>query len=70
MSTNRHNFIPRNDEAFDTYYRNLVDYVIDNVAHWGHIRQDDVDALEQQFDEAFDIALEATNPLPPASIVN
>jgi hypothetical protein len=45
------NFIPRNDEAFDTYYRNLVDYVIDNAARWGHIRQDDVDALEQQFDE-------------------
>jgi hypothetical protein len=43
------NFIPRNDEAFDTFYRNLVDYVIDNAARWRHIRQDDVDALEQQF---------------------
>lgn len=44
-------YIPRNDEAFDTFYRNLVDYVIDNAARWGHIRQDDVDTLELQFDE-------------------
>jgi hypothetical protein len=51
MSTNRHHFIPRNDEAFDTFYRNLVDYVIDNAARWGHIKQADVNALELQLDD-------------------
>jgi hypothetical protein len=45
------NFIPRNDEAFDTFYRNLVDYVIDNAARWGHIKQADVNALELQLDD-------------------
>jgi hypothetical protein len=47
----RTDYIPRNDEAFDTFYRNIVDYVLDNKARWGHIRQDDADTLEQQFDE-------------------
>jgi hypothetical protein len=41
MSTNQHDFIPRPDAAFDHFYRNLTDYVIDNNARWqnerGHI---------------------------------
>jgi len=44
-------YIPRNDGAFDEFYRNLVDFVIDNNQRWGHIKQDDVDALEWQFTE-------------------
>ena len=42
-------FIPRPDPAFDTFYQNLVDYVIDNNSRWGHIPQDSVDQLEQEF---------------------
>jgi len=39
----RQDFIPRPDAAFDTFYRNLVDYVMSNNSRWGHIPQDDVD---------------------------
>jgi len=42
----RTGYIPRNDGAFGEFYRNLVDFVIDNNARWGHIKQIDVDALE------------------------
>jgi len=44
-------FIPRQDGAFDVFYRNLVDFVLDNHARWKHIPQDDVDHLEQEFDQ-------------------
>ena len=47
----RRGYIPRNDKEFELFVRNITDYVIDNNARWGHIKQDDVDALEQQFDE-------------------
>jgi hypothetical protein len=43
-------FIPRPDAAFETFFRNLTDYVIDNATRWGHIKPDDVDALENLFD--------------------
>jgi hypothetical protein len=44
-------FIPRPDAAFDAFFRNLTDYVIDNRARWGHIPQDDVNGLELAFDD-------------------
>ena len=53
-------FIPRPDPAFDTFYRNIVDYVLDNNGRWGHIPQDSVDQLEQEFTawrEAYDPTL-------------
>ena len=48
MSTD---FIPRPDAAFETFFRNVTDFVIDNNARWKHIPQDDVDGLEDQFDQ-------------------
>ena len=45
----RVDFIPRPDPAFDTFFRNIVDYVIANNGRWGHIPQDNVDQLEQDF---------------------
>jgi hypothetical protein len=30
-------FIPRPDAQFDVFYRNLVDFVLDNKTRWGHI---------------------------------
>ena len=44
-------FIPRPDAAFDTFYRNLVDYVLDHNREWGHIPPDDVAALELEFSD-------------------
>jgi len=34
---NHPDFIPRPDAAFDTFFRNLTDYVIDNKTRWTHI---------------------------------
>jgi hypothetical protein len=45
----RQDFIPRPDAAFDTFYRNILDYVDGNNSRWGHIPQNDVDQLEQEF---------------------
>jgi len=42
-------FIPRPDAAFDQFFRNIVDYVLDNRTRWGHIEQTDAYALEGQF---------------------
>ena len=42
-------FIPRTDAAFDRFYRNLTDFVLDNNARWGHVPQDNVDMLEDEF---------------------
>jgi hypothetical protein len=42
-------FIPRPDAAFETFFRNVTDYVIDNAARWGHVPQDDVNGLENAF---------------------
>jgi hypothetical protein len=44
-------FIPRPDAAFETFYRNLVDYVLDNNARWKHIPQDNVGDLEAEFSQ-------------------
>jgi hypothetical protein len=49
MSSNLHDFIPRPDAAFDDFFRNIVDYVLDNRVRWGHIEQADAYALEGQF---------------------
>jgi hypothetical protein len=46
-----HDFIPRNDAEFETFYRNLVDYVMDNNARWKHIPQDNIDDLEAEFSQ-------------------
>jgi len=44
-------YIPRNDKEFEQFFRNITDYVIDNAARWGHIKQTDVDTLELQFSD-------------------
>jgi hypothetical protein len=48
---NRSDFIPRPDAAFETFFRNVTDFVLDNKARWGHIPQVDADRLEQDFDD-------------------
>jgi hypothetical protein len=45
----RTDFIPRPDAAFETFFRNITDYVIDNNARWKHIPQNDMDEIESQF---------------------
>jgi hypothetical protein len=42
-------FIPRNDAAFENFFRNITDYVIDNNARWKHIPKNDMDEIESQF---------------------
>jgi len=32
----RTDFIPRPDAAFETFFRNITDFVIDNNDRWGH----------------------------------
>jgi hypothetical protein len=32
-------FIPRPDAAFETFFRNITDYVLANNARWKHIPQ-------------------------------
>jgi len=44
-------FVPRADAAFDTFYWNFVDFVIDNARRWVNIPQNDVTALDLQFSE-------------------
>jgi hypothetical protein len=44
-------FIPRPDAAFDTFYRNITDYVLDNNTRWKHIPKDNVDGLETDFSD-------------------
>jgi len=44
-------FIPRPDAAFETFFRNITDFVLDNYVRWGHISKDDALALESQFDD-------------------
>jgi hypothetical protein len=44
-----HDFIPRPDAAFETFFRNVTDYVLDNNARWKHIPQNDIDEIESQF---------------------
>ena len=45
----RSDFIPRPDAAFDAFFKNIVDYVINNCARWEHIPQDYVNELQEQF---------------------
>jgi hypothetical protein len=45
----RTDFIPRPDAAFETFIRNITDYVLDNNARWKHIQQNDMDEIESQF---------------------
>ena len=45
----RQDFIPRPDAAFDNFFRNIVEYVMERSALWGHIPLDDVNALKAQF---------------------
>jgi hypothetical protein len=42
-------FIPRNDAAFETFFRNITDYVMDNNTRWKHIPEADVNEIENQF---------------------
>jgi len=53
-------FIPRQDAAFEVFFRNLVTYVLDNYKRWGHIPQEDVGQLENQYtdwSEAYEVTL-------------
>jgi len=47
MGTRVQDFIPRPDAAFETFFRNVTDFVIDNNARCGNIPQDYVDGLKQ-----------------------
>jgi hypothetical protein len=47
--SNTHDFIPRPDAAFDTFYRNITDYVLDHYATWKHISQEQAYELESDF---------------------
>jgi len=49
-------FIPRTDAAFNTYYENLVEYVINNCARWECIPQDSVNELQEQFANKWEAA--------------
>jgi len=51
MNGREHDFIPRPDAAFETFFRNVTDFVLDNNARWKHIPKDDVDILEDQFSQ-------------------
>jgi len=44
-------FIPRPDAAFDAFFSNIVNYVLDNKARWGHVTDDDAYALEGQYED-------------------
>jgi len=44
-------FIPRPDAAFEIFFRNLIDYVLDNYRLWGHIPQEEVGQLENRYAE-------------------
>jgi hypothetical protein len=43
-------FIPRKDAAFENFFRNIRDFVLDNYTRWGHIPKDDADELDSRFD--------------------
>ena len=45
------NLVPRQDAAFEQFFRNIADYTADNAARWGHIPKNDMDALENQFSQ-------------------
>jgi len=49
-------FIPRQDAAFNNFYKNLVDYVILNCSRWEHIPQDSVNELQEQFANKWEAA--------------
>jgi hypothetical protein len=34
MNGREHDFIPRPDAAFETFFRNVTDFVLDNNARW------------------------------------
>jgi len=42
-------FIPRPDAAYDNFFRNLTDYVLDHNKRWGHIPEGDATGLELDF---------------------
>ena len=44
-------FIPRPDAEFETFFRNITDFVLDNRARLGHISQADANQLESDFDD-------------------
>jgi hypothetical protein len=44
-----HDFIPRPGAAFETFFRNVTDYVLGNNARWKNIPQNDIDEIESQF---------------------
>jgi hypothetical protein len=53
-------FIPRPDAQFDVFFRNLVDFVLDNKTRWGHIPEDDAGDLEDQYTQwlkAYEVTL-------------
>ena len=53
-------FIPRQDAAFNIFYKNLVDYVMLHNERWKHIPQDYVDELHEQFANKWETSYQAT----------
>jgi hypothetical protein len=44
-------YLPRPDAEFEQFFGNIAGYVKDNAVRWGHIPQNDIDALEDQFSQ-------------------
>ena len=49
MLARTHDFIPRPDAQFDAYFKNVVRYVDENNAAWGHIPLCDIEGLGEQY---------------------
>ena len=47
----RQDFIPRPDAAFDRFFKNILDYMLDSFSRWGHIPEEEVYALEGQYED-------------------
>jgi hypothetical protein len=49
MSERRHDYVPQNAAQFDSFMRNLIDYVSDKFTAWGHIPQERFDELVEAY---------------------
>jgi len=58
MARNR-DFIPRNDAEFDTWFRNLLSYVVEKTngtpPEWDHIPQRHIAELNAAYEDSYDI---------------
>jgi len=66
MAASHRDYVPRNPAQFNSFMRNLIDYVSQKFTAWGHIPQDRFDELEEAYG-AFVAAFDATQgPHTPA----